>query len=653
VVLARMSAALRHRGLDGEARCVRGSIGLAHQHLWVTPEEKGEIQPLCGPAGTVLAFDGRIDNREELLLTLGLPIQSSDAGLVLAAYEAWGERVAEYLCGDFALAIFDEREQRLLLARDPIGIRPLYYFHSSHLFAFGSEIKALLAHPDVPSEPDNEGLADYLVVGCRPVDRQDVTCFAGIAALVPAHIAVVCADRVTTRRYWDFALGRELRLRTFGDYVEGFRERFATAIRRRLRAARPVAVSVSGGLDSSSIFCQGEQLRRAAQVTCPELVGISYVGTEGTDADEHEYLLDLERQYGVSIDRFPIDPLLGPVHGAERQVQSIESPFIDYMWGVTCELHERAARRGSRILLSGHWGDQVLFSSAYLVDLVRSRAWADARRHLQEYRRWLHDGEARQLRRRFAFELLRHHVPGALVPALKRVRRRFMASRAQPWFSAAFLAPALKRADRPATLGEGFHSFQARSIYLEVRSKYHVQCLEWNNKIGARQGLDRAFPFLDQDLLAFLIAIPGSVQNRDGVPRALLREAMQGVLPERVRTRTWKANFSLAVNQGVGRDLPLIKRALSHQSLSVRLGYVDGGRLAAELPRLTAGLSRSDCVDSWALADLFGLEVWLQVFFGRRAGPRNDRSPSDDLKEKPTEIHEKAPLSDTAAHHVR
>jgi asparagine synthase (glutamine-hydrolysing) len=121
-------------------------------------------------------------------------------------------------------------------------------------------------------------------------------------------------------------------------------------------------------------------------------------------------------------------------------------------------------------------------------------------------------------------------------------------------------------------------------------------------------------PFLDRDLIAFLMAIPGEIQNWNGVPRGLLREAMQGVLPEPVRRRTWKGTFSSAVNRGVAQDFPKIVRALSSDSMAVRLGYLDATRLAPQVSQLSAGLLRPDCDASWSLADLFGFEVWLQVF---------------------------------------
>jgi asparagine synthase (glutamine-hydrolysing) len=631
-VLGAMSESLRHRGPDGEGRRVLRSLGFACQRQWVTHEEIGEIQPLVGAAGVMLVMDGRLHNRDELLADLRLSPTASDATCVLAAYERWDERFAERLDGDFAIAVFDESKQRLLLVRDAIGIRPLYYFRSERLFTFASEIKALLAHPNVPMRPDDEGLADFLLIGSRPIDRPEVTCFAGISAVVPAHLAVVTLERTVIRRYWDFDTGRTIRFGSFDEYAEAFRERFDHAVRRRLRSEYPVCVSVSGGLDSSSIFCQSERLVRSGDTTCPRVLGLSYTGAEGTDADESRYLRDIEREYAVAIERFPIEPLTGLVRGADEQVRAIEAPFLDYMWGVTRELHQRAAARGSRVLLSGHWGDQVLFSTAYLVDLFRRFAWGEVRRHTREYARWLGAAEARELTRRFAVAVARHHVPELLVPPLKWMKRRlFRVERSKPWFSEAFIRPALRFANRPATIGNGFHSAQARSIYLEARSKYHVQCMEWNNKVGALYGLDVAFPFLDRDLLGFLMAIPGEIQNRHGVPRALLREAMRGVLPDPVRERTWKADFSRVVNCGMSDDLSDVTRALSPESMAVRLGYLDRARLGPAIARLSSGLAGANCVETWDLADLFGLEVWLRVFL---------RVPHDPATRSPRQMQE-------------
>jgi asparagine synthase (glutamine-hydrolysing) len=178
----------------------------------------------------------------------------------------------------------------------------------------------------------------------------------------------------------------------------------------------------------------------------------------------------------------------------------------------------------------------------------------------------------------------------------------------------------MRTANIPATLGDGFHSAQARAIYLEARSKYHVHCIEWHNKVDALHGLEAGLPVLDRDLLAFIMAIPGDVQNHDGVPRGLLREAMRGVLPEAIRTRTSKGDFTGLVNAGISHDTPAIRQALSPDAPAVRFGYLDRARLTPAVDRLARGSqSVSDCLDAWDLADLLGFDAWLRIFVERRA----------------------------------
>ena len=624
-ILSTMSRTLQHRGPDGEASRLAGAVGFATQHMWITAEEVGEMQPLVNQRGGVmLVMDGRLDSRDELLTALRLEPETSDAACALAAYEAWDEAFATHLNGDFALAIFDSPKQRLLLVRDSIGIRPLYYFRNDRLFAFASEIKALIAHPDVPVQPDDEGIADLMVVGSRPIDRQDLTCFAGIAAVVPAHVTLVTAQRTVSRRYWDFDTGHALQLRSFDEYVDAFRERFATAVRRRTRSIYPIAVSVSGGLDSSSIFCQAQLLQSSERGNRSRLVGISFTGAEGSSSDERRYLLEIEREYGVEIELFPMDPFVGCIDGISIQVAAAEAPLLDYSFGITREVYRRAGAHDARVLLTGHWGDQVLFSSAYLADLFWRFAWRDIWTHTRAYARHFGSAETRVLERRIAADIVRHYVPTPLVAPLKRLRLKlFGHQREKRWFSDAFLHKALRFAGVPATIGSGFRSAQARSIYLEARSKYHVYCMEWNNKAAAAHGLNAAFPYLDRDLLAFLIATPGEIATCQGVPRALLRAGMRGILPEMVRTRTDKADFTAVANRGAAHGAAIIAAVLSSEPLGVQLGYFDRERLVPEIARLRAQLTGPTCAEAWDLGDLLGLEVWLQVFLAH--GEDNSR----------------------------
>src|SRR5437773_6223671 len=267
--LTALAAASRHRAVDGEDFWIGPSIGIGHQHFRVTPESLTERQPLVSPTGIAVAFDGRLDNRKEIIdecsPACGPPDDvCSDAALVIAAYERFGERFAVRLNGDFALALFDPAHPRLMLARDRMGARALYYCPLPRMLVFASEIKCLLALPSVTARPDEDALADLVIDGYSDGDR---TCFQNVHTICPGHLLMVTTEGIALQRHWDFDPGREIRYGSFEEYVECFRSLFENAVGRRLRSAHPVAVSVSGGLDSSSVFCQAAALARMGRAS--------------------------------------------------------------------------------------------------------------------------------------------------------------------------------------------------------------------------------------------------------------------------------------------------------------------------------------------------------------------------------------------------
>lgn len=611
-LLDRMSARLAHRGPDGEGRWVAGPVGLACQQFRVTPESARETQPLVDPSGAVLVFDGRLDNRAELLERLkdtsGMAHDVPDPALILAAYHVIGARVAEWLAGDFALALFDPRSPQLLLARDAIGVRPLYYCHLQRTVLFASEIKALLAHPDVSSKPNDELLANFLLA--RVYDHS-ATFVAGIRSLPPAHAAVVTPTGLTTRRYWDFDPSARIRLGSFQDYADAFRHVFGQAVQRRLRSRHPVAVSVSGGLDSSSILCLAHTLVRTRQPAAPPVLGASYTSRAGSPSDEQAFLLEIEQAYGMPIHRVPLGPMALLDH-ARQLTWHVEAPFLDEQWGNTRRFLQTVNRLGARVLLTGHWGDQMLFPQAYLVDLVRRLRWRTAYAHLREFPRWMTDADPRWFRNRFVKDLVKYHLPAAWFQVLRGLRDR--CKQDAPWYVKTFRERALRSCwSRPPPTPR-FSTVHGQSLYDEIRIGHHVLCMEWENKVAALHGLEMAFPFLDRDLLTFLMGIPGEVQTHQGVPKALLRHALQGVLPEAIAQRRWKADFTDLVNDGVERDYPQLIRCLDAHPRVAEFGYVNEHALRTHLDRLRAGLSGSTCASAWALSDLLGLELWLRTF---------------------------------------
>lgn len=624
-LLASMSARLAHRGSDTSDQWCRGPVGLACRLLRVTPESLAETQPALGRSGTALVFDGRLDNRAELLALLSdtgeVTTDSPDPSLVLAAYDRYGDRLAERLNGDFALGLFDSKRQQLLLVRDSIGVRPLYYTRAGDTVLFASEIKALLAHPDVPARPNDDMLACFLL-NSTPRDTS-MTCFSGVNSVLPAHCLTVTRDRMSARRYWDFPV-TDLRLGSFQDYAQAFRRHFTTAVGRRLRSAHPVAVSVSGGLDSSSILCLGETLRRNGNSTGVPLLGLSYLSPAGSPSDEVEFLIQIEQQYGLAIER--VSTSVGLMDGCHEAMWHIEAPFLDSQWDSTGTFYRRARSLGARVLLTGHWADQVLFPQGYLIDLFRRLRWRDVGFHLRQYGCWMTDVPASFFRKRFYMDLVRYHVPETLIPFLRRLRAR----RPPAWYSDSFCRVAFRHLFAQPRVGAGQPTVHASSLYEEARSPYHVQCLEWNTKVAAMHGMEIAFPFLDRDLLTFLMSIPGDAQTWKGIPKALLREGLRGILPDAIADRKWKADFTHLVNEGMERDYPRLLDSLENGAAATRWGYVDRPRLREQLRSLRGTIGEAaTCEVAWSLTDLLGLELWLQVFFER--GPNRDESALQEV----------------------
>ena len=612
LLVGSLARTLAHRGSDGCGLWTQGGVGLACQLLRVTPEASAEVQPLVHPSGSVLIFDGRLDNREELLALLprhvGLTDDAPDPELVLAAYEHYGERFPEHLAGDFALGLFDPIRRQLLLARDPIGIRPLHYARVGSTFLFASEIKTILAHPVITPEPNDDVLAEYLLSG--PGDPMGMTCFKDVFSLLPAHFALLSHGGMEVRRYWDFDLTRRVRYASFEDYAAAFRDHLERAVRRRTRGVAPVVVSLSGGLDSSSIFCVAERLRRLAPSRYPAIRGLSYLSPEGSPSDEQEFLAAIERDYRTTIERMPLDPprLLD---GAREEVWHIEAPFLDGQWSDSVRFFQTARGLGARTILTGHWADQVLFDQAYLFDLFRRLAWGDIPRHLRAYAFWMSDTDPACFRNRFLLDLVRYIVPERFHPLLRRLRE---CSGDRHWFTPAFRRSIRQRAFRHMTAPREAASAHARSLYLQVRTSHQVMCMEWQNKIAAQYGMEAAFPFLDRDLLSFLMAIPGEMQTKDGVPKALLREAMRGVLPVEIVRRRWKADFSHLVNDSLAHDFDRMAAMLKNESLAVKMGYIDDAVMRRELDRLKGLVKGPTCEVTWMLMDILGFELWLRLF---------------------------------------
>jgi asparagine synthase (glutamine-hydrolysing) len=295
---------------------------------------------------------------------------------------------------------------------------------------------------------------------------------------------------------------------------------------------------------------------------------------------------------------------------AGDEVWHSESPLVEGLAGQRQAMLDRVSRSGATRLLTGHWGDQVLSDSDYLIDLCRSGQWKLIKRHAQEW-----GISSRRLATRFVEDVASRRLPASLLRTARRIRqRRTGVVWHSPWFTDRFRALLRERFEdgRLPVAGGTSH---ARAIYRQTRRPYHVQCMEWNARVAAMHGIDMAFPYLDGDLLQFLMAIPGDVQSHDGVPRGLMREAMRGIVPDAVVGRRTKGEFTHLANQSIEQDFPFISEILGPTALAVRLGYVEGAVLWRTLDewRLAIRAANNTSLTNRVI-DLCGIELLLRRF---------------------------------------
>jgi asparagine synthase (glutamine-hydrolysing) len=607
--LARMGVALSHHG-HVETIVARGSVALGDRQRSATAGDRGSPHDFC----FLTTFSGRLDDRGDLVGRLRdskLSTASTDVELVAAAYHAFGASFLDHLTGEFALAIFDPAQRFLLLARDAVGTRPLYYHATPARVLFASEAKAIFVDAHARPEADEAVIADLVLNALVSAAHESRTCFRDIHAVTPAHLVLISASEIRIRRYWDFSPELPCRHRSVEEYADDLGARFTKAVQRRAGGSLPVAVSVSGGLDSSAVVCEAEHGRRAAPEGRPPVLPFSYLSRPDSLSDEREFLTAIEQEYGMPIER--VDGLpSGIMQSAGAAAWHGESPLLDPQWNLTTAFLSHVRRRGAGTLLAGHWGDQVLFEDLYLIDMVRQGRVLTAFSHALGYGGWLSIAPKvfiRQLLRGIVISL----IPRTALPSLRRWRNRLSPrSKGSSWYTPEFRGLAQVAAEITWTPPPAF-SRQAAAIYANVRSPFLVHGMEWNHKIGAMHGLEMGFPFLDRDLVSLLIAMPGEVSTPDGVPKGLFRKAMAEVLPAPIATRASKADFTDRVNQGTaseyGDALDVLRGGAAANS-----GWVNIREVESAVNRQRAGGPAADVIFSRSFAELVGLEYWLQAF---------------------------------------
>lgn len=547
-VVADMLAAIPHRASEGRVVWSTDGVGLGHAARHFTPEARHETWPLHAPDGGLsLIADARLDNRDELVAALSLPRHGrgfhTDGELILAAFLRWGEACVERLLGDFAFAVWDARRHLLFLARDHFGAKPLFYHHASDgsLF-FGSEIKALFAAVEIPRTPDEVQVG--LHFGVPVADTAGSTFFAAVRALPPAHTLSIGPEGLRVRKYWDLDETTELRLSSNREYAEGFRERFEAALGARLRGITPAGVTLSGGLDSSTIASV------ASTLTPGGIRTYSAIYPNTPESDERVYQRSIVERWGIPHAEYAAD---------------VDSPFLDHRaivrsidgWQsagnlrLNWNLYRLASQDGLRVMLEGFDGDTVVSHGlGYFGELAQRGAWLRLGIESGSHARikgipvlptvwswwsnfWIYprlDGYGLLRTWRRAERLMSRLRPGSTTPLEVR-------SPWQQYLRDDFVERVRNTAALRMVPTERAHHCRV------LRTSIESHTTEILNSCGAAHGLDVRYPFFDRRLVEYCVSLPPEQKIRRGVTRMILRRAMAGVVPERVLSRKDKTNI--------------------------------------------------------------------------------------------------------------
>jgi asparagine synthase (glutamine-hydrolysing) len=604
-VLERMAAKIRHRGPDGAGVFVKGGVGFGHQRLAIIDLKTGD-QPMSAD-GVTIVFNGEIYNYLELrdeLKRLGHQFSTtSDTEVLIRTYLQYGPEGVAKLNGMFAFLLYDEPRRRLLVARDHFGIKPLYMHRNGSTLVFGSEIKAMLAHPELRAAVDPQGLNDYLTL---QYTLGDVTLFKGIRKLPAAHYEVFDLDsgESTRRRYWQPLFQIETGRRE-EEYIEELRGLLKSSVRWQMRSDVPVGAYLSGGLDSSTVTAL------AADETPTALKTFTGAFREGAEYDESAHAKTVAQAAGA--ETFFVYPT--------------EQEFIDLMPKLVYHMDEPAAGPGLfpqfivsrlaakhvKVCLGGQGGDEIFGGYARYVVAYFEQAMKSA----------IYESDEGGLGVELAamapnLNYIRQYVPmlgrllqrGLFEPA---ERRYFTLMDRSEGTLDAYSAEFRAQYDREAVFGRFasvFNEADTRSYYNKMLY-YDMMTglpslLQVEDRVSMAVSLESRVPLLDPRIVELVARVPPTIKFKGGEMKYLFKQAIQGVLPDSVMQRRDKMGFPVPLQLWArGKAREFFNEVLLSQRTRER-GLFDVGTVNR--------LINQESAFSRVLWGLLQIELWHRQF---------------------------------------
>jgi asparagine synthase (glutamine-hydrolysing) len=545
---------------DTACASVDDNFALGRNLFKLLAEDAEDRQPLINQkTGLSAVADVRLDNRAEIIARLGPSStdmdRQSDAAVLMAGYDRFGEDVLDLILGDYAFAIWDSRKQSLLLARDPLGQRPLFYHRCRDFLAFSSMPKGLHALPGVKREYSRDGLVAF--TGLLPLNGP-ASFYEGISRVEPGHVVTITATGSTTRRYWHPERAQVPVAGSFEEYRDAFRAELNRAVRARLRDAGGVVAShLSSGWDSNAVTATAARIGKAEGFDVLALTSVPRPGSRtespfNLNPDEGDIARATAALYGNVRHVLVHGTGASPVAPLDRYVDIYDRPLLtlcNFVW--LSAIRDAAKAGGARVLLTGEMGNWSISSSpaSLLADLIRERRWGS----------WWREASAMVRNKRARY---RGILASSFAPWLpNRVWRLFRPFSSRP-------ETAVYTAVHPGLAEQVERMREERGIGLARRPKDNLRDTldaltfydfgEYRKGALAGWGIDERDPTADRRLIEFCLSLPIEMLLKDGVRRPLARAALLDRLPPAVLDEKRKGYQAADWYEGMTRDLPAI-----------------------------------------------------------------------------------------------
>ncbi len=520
---------LKPQGPDGESSYVKGSIAMLYRPFHTTAESRREKQPHVTPRGFILTWDGRVDNRDELISEMGGDFEAdpTDVTLVAVAFDRWETEAFRRIIGDWAVSIWKPQQRELFLAIDYMAIRHIFYYLKKDRIWWATDLTPLVLISGDKFHIDDDFIAGYFAHD----PEAHLTPYREIREVPAGQVVRIRDGNASVERYWWFSPKSRIRYKTDAEYEEHFRHVFRQSVHRRLRSDSPSLAELSGGLDSSSIVCIADDILAKEAVQTPRLETLSYYDKTEPNGDDWIYFPKIEEKrgrVGAHIDTSKLG-------SAPASLESTEFNALPGYLGSGRNLEaERAVlirAGGYRAVLSGIGGDEFLGGipnpSAQLADLIlrcklvtlaqQLIAWSLVKR-----RPWTH----------LLWDAAIDSLPSSVGQHLAKQ------AKVEPWIDRDF-AKRTKLALHLIDVDEHF------GLLLPTRRGCIGGVILMADKLAkwtapSAQLEETRYPYLDQNLIEFILSIPASQLLRPGERRSLMRRSLAGLVPHEILSRKTK-----------------------------------------------------------------------------------------------------------------